>query len=125
MDATPGTTAPKAPAMAKLSTKLKTPAGVGPNASNAKSGAKPRPKPSASNGAKPGTTGVKHHAANVNPSAAAHPKPGGVAKPPQAGAAAAGSKPNAASIQTVSVQLGKRGAPRGRAHLLLRLNAGS
>ena len=108
MDATPGSIAPKAPAMAKLSTKLKTPADVGPNASKAKPGAKPRPKPSASNGAKPGTTGVKHHAANVNPSAA-HPKPGGVAKPPQAGAAA-GSKPNAASIQTVSVQLGKRGA---------------
>ena len=106
MDATPGSVAPKAPAMAKLSTKLKTPAEVGPNASNAKPGTRPRPKPSASNGAKPGTTGVKHHAANVNPSAA-RPKPGGVAKPPQAGAA--GSKPNAASMQTVSVQLGKRG----------------
>jgi hypothetical protein len=57
----------------------------------------------------PSTTGMKHHAANVSPSAA-HPKPDSTVKPPQAGVA--GSRPNAISIQTVSEQLGKRGLPR-------------
>ena len=75
----------------------------------AEPGTKPRPgaaraKPSASNGTKPSATGMKHHAANVNPRAA-HLKHGSIVKPPQAGVA--GSKPNATSIQTVSAQLGK------------------
>ena len=101
---------------ARLSTKVKTTADVGPSASNAKpaSGAvraKPSAsngtKPSASNGTKPSTTDVKHPAANVDPSAA-HPKSSGVVKPPQAGAAGSTIKPNATTIQTVSAQLGKR-----------------
>jgi len=98
------------PTKARLSTKLKTTADVGPGASNARPGIKPRPgaaraKPSTPGATKPSTTGVKHHAANVNPSAA-RPKPSGVVKPPQAGVA--GSKPNAAAVQIVSAQLGKR-----------------
>ena len=92
------------PTKARLSTKLKTTADVGPSASNTRPGAA-RAKPSTPGATKPSATGVKHHAANVNPSAA-RPKPSGVVKPPQAGVA--GSKPNAAAVQTVSAQLGKR-----------------
>src|SRR6266581_1485736 len=102
---------PQLPTTSRLSPRVETvtTAGIGPSASNAKPGTKPRPgaaraKPSAWSGTKPSTPGMKHHAANVNPSAA-HPKPGSIVKPPQAGVA--GSKPNATSIQTVSAQLGK------------------
>src|SRR5712691_11798688 len=72
--ATGSAAGPKLPTTSRLSPKVETvtTAGVGPSASNAKPGTKPRPgaaraKPSASNGTKPSTPGMKHLAANVNP----------------------------------------------------------